>query len=361
MSLRMVRSPRRGFTLIELLVVIAIIAVLIALLLPAVQAAREAARRTQCVNNLKQLGLAAQNYHDVNGSFPAGSYSWTKPPGAVPSSSNTSENFSSFVRMLPFFEQQAIYNATNFSLNYSAVDNITLTNLQLNVLLCPSDAWVPTPLTPTSKGFMDAVPATGTWQQYFTSYAGCEGTFVQRYLNVPTYAGEQASCNGLIFGDGTVSIAQVLDGTSNTFIYGEKAHTKISSYPATAVKLPTQYHMWTSGFYSDTTLAAYFPPNAESSSSNIGPMDVYYANTASSRHPGGVNFAFADGSVRFIKNTVSSWAMVPGSSGINGKTWLPAGVAYSKFIWTVNPGAQIGVYQQLATRAGGEVISSDAF
>ena len=76
-----VRSPRRGFTLIELLVVIAIIAVLIALLLPAVQAAREAARRAQCVNNLKQLGLAAQNYHDINGAFPAGSYLHTMPHG----------------------------------------------------------------------------------------------------------------------------------------------------------------------------------------------------------------------------------------------------------------------------------------
>ena len=350
------RSPRRGFTLIELLVVIAIIAVLIALLLPAVQAAREAARRSQCVNNLKQLGLASQNYHDVNGVFPAASYVWTKA-----GTTSSSENFSSFVRMLPFFEQNAVYNATNFSLNYSAVDNITLTNLQLNVLYCPSDAWQPTPLTPAAHGFMDSVPATGSWQQYFTSYAGCEGTFVQRYLNIPSYAGEQASCNGLIFGDAAISIAQVTDGTSNTFVYGEKAHTKISLYPATAVKLPTQYHMWTSGFYSDTTLATYFPPNAESTSANIGPMDIYYANDSSSKHPGGVNFAFADGSVRFIKNTISSWAMIPGSSGISGKTWLPVGVTYASFIWTVNPGATPGVYQSLSTRAGGEVISADQF
>src|SRR5881227_396026 len=111
------RNRRRGFTLIELLVVIAIIAVLIALLLPAVQAAREAARRIQCTNNLKQLGLAAQNYHDINNAFPSGSY--TTLAGG-----KGNENFSCFVRMLPFMEQTPTYNSVNFMLNYEYVDNI---------------------------------------------------------------------------------------------------------------------------------------------------------------------------------------------------------------------------------------------
>src|SRR4051812_6420674 len=101
-------AANRGFSLIELLVVISIIAVLIGLLLPAVQAAREAARRIQCVNNLKQLALAGQNYHDSNGSFPGGSYSgkFFNPP-CLPGGE---ENFSCFVRMLPFLEQSAMYN-----------------------------------------------------------------------------------------------------------------------------------------------------------------------------------------------------------------------------------------------------------
>ena len=109
------RKPRRGFTLIELLVVIAIIAVLIALLLPAVQAAREAARRIQCVNNMKQLGLAIHNYHDVNDALPPGRI-WSQRSGASRRSSPGQQNTTWFCLMLPQFEQQTLANAFNFSL-----------------------------------------------------------------------------------------------------------------------------------------------------------------------------------------------------------------------------------------------------
>ena len=131
----MVRQPARrrpGFTLIELLVVIAIIAVLIALLLPAVQAAREAARRAQCTNNLKQLALAANNYESSNGAYPGGSYS--NYNGGAPNSSckfgvvkcDFPENFSVFVRMLPFTEQAPMYNSVNFSLTSGNFENLTI-------------------------------------------------------------------------------------------------------------------------------------------------------------------------------------------------------------------------------------------
>ena len=132
-------SRRGGFTLIELLVVIAIIAVLIALLLPAVQAAREAARRIQCTNNLKQLGLAMANYESANGSFPLGGFHGTGggDPGWSPC--NGRHEFSFFVALLPFFEQTPLYNAWNSNIHYSFSPNTTVWATVINALVCPSD------------------------------------------------------------------------------------------------------------------------------------------------------------------------------------------------------------------------------
>src|ERR1700733_13262960 len=157
------RPRRTGFTLIELLVVIAIIAVLIALLLPAVQAAREAARRAQCVNNLKQLGLAAANYESTYGSYPIGShFQYDVLFGYY------AESQSAFVSMLGQMEQQPLFNAYNFSRNVYVAANGTIYATGLSALWCPSD---PT-ITRTFSANIGLDIAGGFENVRFTSYGG---------------------------------------------------------------------------------------------------------------------------------------------------------------------------------------------
>ena len=363
-------SRRRGFTLIELLVVIAIIGVLIALLLPAVQAAREAARRAQCTNNLKQMALAAQNYHDSNGCFPGNSYTGqsVNPRGKY------YENFSCFVRMLPYFEQMPMYNATNFNLTSSNVENVTIAGVQVASLLCPSDTKnQPVAIQPAFFGnsstpgwsFNNLFPLPpGTWTQAFSSYAGSAGTFGfgynNTYLNASNGAAERDMHNGVIYNDSVVRIADVIDGTSSTFIFGEHSHGYLIQYdPAYGVS----DNSWNSGRWYDTQFATYYQVNIKPGipgTTGAGlpgdPKNYWYPTVATSLHPGGANFAFCDGSVRFVKDSIQSWSFNSGSSSNHGYT--PNGVSWNNFVFTINPGTQMGVYQKLSTRSFGEIISA---
>lgn len=336
----------RGFTLIELLVVIAIIAVLIGLLLPAVQSAREAARRAQCTNNLKQLALAAHNYESANGTFPMGD-----SPGRDWQTLNLKrQNFGHFVALTMFYEQGAVFNALNSSIMLYQGPNSTVSGVGITTLWCPSDGEIAGLRYPGNPGDgWDCSPIPMT----FSSYAGNMGPLV--YCWDDSRLGSMQGMfshvgNAILGGAGNappVRLASITDGTSNTILYGEHAHTKLAQSGNDYYGI----NWWSSGDYGDTTFSSMFPPNyfkTYQDSFSIPQMQCRQGNwsmDSTSMHPGGANFAFADGSVRFIKDTVQSWN--------------PKAITYSGGVYTLTQ--PYGVFQALTTRNGGEVISSDQY
>jgi prepilin-type N-terminal cleavage/methylation domain-containing protein len=342
-------SPRRrgrGFTLIELVVVIAIIAVLIALLLPAVQSAREAARRAQCTNNLKQIVLASLNYESSNGSL---------PPAMLCNGGNI--GYSSLVRLCPFLEQGPIYNATNFSVAFWEPSNWTIPGAGLSVFFCPSD---PSAFQSNTLEF-----GPPTFRECHTHYSGVVGPWNafnlytsqigQLYTDpqLPQYA------RGAIIAGGNITIASITDGTSNTMMYSENGQGLFSSVTQGYI------HPWSGGDPNSLSLEARFQPNwARHYSDPVNDpgnsaLSMWAVLDAISFHLGGVNAGFCDGSVHFLKDTINSWVVpAPQVNGIPVGT-SPASPSYYGLM--LLPGARMGVYQALATRNGGEVISSDQY
>jgi prepilin-type N-terminal cleavage/methylation domain-containing protein/prepilin-type processing-associated H-X9-DG protein len=352
-------ATRDGFTLIELLVVIAIIAVLISLLLPAVQAAREAARRLQCVNNLKQLGLGMHNYESSNGVL---------PPQMVLTFTNTGTVFwksswGASSRITQYLELGSLYNAINYTNKTSDASNVTAVSTQLKVFICPSEV---NPQADTSTSV-----STGVTSTYGVSnYGWCEGT----WYTFGGFAGGGPTPSA-IGSNMSRTFASFTDGLSNTLLGSEvKTYTPvyhdcgavpppgptgISAYPDIATVLasvaaaPTSgcklatappgmlgggHSHWCNGnsFYDGFTTS--LPPNTKSPAgpsgidSDMSSEDeddggpTYASVTSRSYHTGGVNALLADGSVHWIKNTI-----------------------------------QFQTWRALGTVAGCEVISSDAY
>jgi prepilin-type N-terminal cleavage/methylation domain-containing protein/prepilin-type processing-associated H-X9-DG protein len=313
--------PARGFTLIELLVVVAIIAVLIALLLPAVQSAREAARRIQCTNNLKQFGLAMHNHHEVNNTFPIGAYN------------SPQQGWSMYT--LPFLEQAAMSNALNTNAPFYDARNQTVTQSTISVFHCPSD------------------PGADAWQHVKNQPNRRKGNYAVNWGNAHY---DQGNPNPLTGVAGTVSpyrgpfrvntatvppygTRDVTDGTSNTMMMSELI---IGQGPDSSSNTDIRGDVWSVSRCA-FMYTAYTAPNSKVPDQMDGKSDCTYPyatnppcvggngsqpdyNAARSFHAGGVNTLFCDGSVKFIKESVSLTA-----------------------------------WRALSTKDGGEVISADAY
>ena len=320
------RHARRGFTLIELLVVIAIIGVLVGLLLPAVQAAREAARRAQCINNLKQIGIALHHYHDAHGALPPGYISnyrviffdaYVKPrtnqkdrdPYNDP---DLGPGWGWAAMMLPQMEQAPLFAAINFDLRIDLPDNLTCRATVLSTFLCPSDPTAPT-WWAWYRSPLNGVPVQAICRIATGNYVGMYG------VGEPGVDGD-----GLFFRNGRVRLADVTDGTSQTLAVGERSHliggsTWVGSVTH-AILMPPDGEVGRNRPENSSGMVLGHAGEGRTPGDPNGDTNQFY-----SRHLGrGVHFAFADGHVAFLKTSMN-----------------------------------YAVYCALATRAGGETISGD--
>ena len=346
---------RKGFTLIELLVVIAIIAVLVALLLPAVQQAREAARRSQCKNNLKQFGLALHNYHDVFGRFVFGT-------GGTDNGSDSSNwsRLSGIVPLTPYLDNAPLYNQVSGGLpGFNPMgpapwrDDYQPWRTQLAISRCPSE---------TGRG--TNWPHIGR-----TSYGFCIGDTIRGNNEGGQWSNRKA--RGMFFLYSSMGIQDILDGSSNTIlmaeigtaiegnrqdIIGQVAQGAVNtanpgaclgmivngSWISSANLAGWRGQRWTDGNGSNTMFTTILPPNSPSCSNSTwdGDWGIY---SAGSRHTGGVQVVMGDGAVRFVSQNINV-------GNVNSPDVYESGTT------AIGGRSPYGVWGALGTRASAEVI-----
>ena len=294
-----VLDKRSGMTLVELLVVIAIIGVLMGLLLPAVGGARESARRASCLNNMRQLGLAAHHHHDVNKRFPIG----LRIPIEV--SGGPADGTNLFVELLLYFEQNDLHMRWDYKDNRKNVaGGLNATQAQvIETLLCPSD-----PLPARVVELTGATWRAPAWARGFygmSSYGGSSGKRSMNPGTPPDFLG--ISRDGIFFLDSVVRLADVTDGSSNTLMFGERSHQDLDFdllqpdlAPGTAPigELGKWSYVAGAGAMANVTLHSAARINYQTPPAAVALEDRVCA--FGSGHPGGANFAFADGSARFV-------------------------------------------------------------
>jgi len=327
-------GARPGFTLIEILVTIAIVALLVALLLPAIQGARLAAQRSQCQNQLRQIGLALTNYHSVQNQF---------PPGLPPQNAR-----SPFVSLLPFLENAPLAAAYNFSVSPYSIANLTVEQGRISLLVCPSDPGSLGALSGGSDSFYPTPdPATGPWPRLVTSYGFMFGTVVYAWDNRSDPQSDPLNqMDGVFNCHLNLTAAAVTDGLSNTAFASERALGLINRDRLTPMG------KWTAADGATTLLYAWAPPNSIFKNVNNGRYwsSLLPALVVSSFHAGGANVLLGDGSVRFVRDGINSWTPNADGTGPVGTIMVPDGFQNLP---------KNGVWQALITRSGGEVIAAD--
>jgi prepilin-type N-terminal cleavage/methylation domain-containing protein len=367
----MSKSFRSAFTLVELLVVIAIIGILIAMLLPAVQQVREAARRSTCQNNLRQIGIAVHNFESAYMRLPKGvdypkGFSPTVSPGP------TTMLFSWFTQIAPFCEQNNAYdNLDPRSLTALARWNavvtaggVQYTNMRqvlisrIDMMQCPSDN-----VRPVNSYRMTGLPTNGAAPNISTgvasaSYVGMNNTGVCHGEVVP---GGVGAPNGIFCSVKALNMSAMVDGTSNTLMFGERVHdalriavnqdhargallwvvrgigAEVVTAPGTGNALPLGVH--------DTLAAGQGGINLVQQGAAVTYGRAYFG--VSSRHPGGSQFTMGDGSAHFIKDSVDSWYNYPANQPINTIAKVPANIIPNGY----------GVYERLIAVADRRVVT----